>query len=97
MFNALKEVLLKSLTSVGTQLHEPSKWQMEQVNKLTEVFPQLTSSHNSKKLVSRITSDSKNSDNSNSGEDVEKNDRRNWVNIHGMDRSFYNETGLASN
>ena len=36
MFSALAEVLQKTLTSMGTQLHEHSKCQMEQGNKLTE-------------------------------------------------------------
>ena len=37
-----------------------------------------------------------NSDNSNSGEDDEENDRWNRVSIHEMDRSLYNETNLAA-
>ena len=36
MFIALTEVLQKALTSMSTQLHEHSKCQMKQVNKLTE-------------------------------------------------------------
>ena len=41
MFSALTEVLQKTLTSMGSmgiQLHEYSKCQMEQVNKLTRQF-----------------------------------------------------------
>ena len=33
MFSGLTEVLKKTLTSMGTQLHKHSKFQMEQVNK----------------------------------------------------------------
>ena len=36
MFSTLTEVLQKTLTSMSTQLHEHSKYQMEQVNKLTD-------------------------------------------------------------
>ena len=36
MFSTLTEVLQKTLTSMSTQLHEHSKCQMEQVNKLTD-------------------------------------------------------------
>ena len=43
MFSALTEVLQKILTSMGTQLQEHSKYQMEQVNKLTEAVKQMTS------------------------------------------------------
>ena len=42
MFSALTKVLQKTLTSMGTQLHEHSKYQMEQVSKLTEAVTQLT-------------------------------------------------------
>ena len=36
IISALTEVLQKTLTSMGTQLHEHSKCRMEQVNKMTE-------------------------------------------------------------
>ena len=41
MFSALTEVLQKTLTSMGTQLHEHSKYQMELVYKLTEAVTQM--------------------------------------------------------
>ena len=92
MFSTLREVLQKTLTSMGTQLHEHSKCQMEQVNELTEAVTQMTYSHSSSKLAASGTADPKNSDNSDFGEDNEENDRRNRVTIHETDRSFYNET-----
>ena len=69
MFGALTEVLQKTLTSMGTQLHEHSKYHMEQVNKLTEAVIQMTSLHNANKLAARSTADPENSYNSDSGED----------------------------
>ena len=36
MFHDLTEVLQRTLTSMRTQLHEHSKCQMEQINKLTK-------------------------------------------------------------
>ena len=96
MFSALTEVLQTTLTSMGNQLHEHSKCQMEQVNKLTEAVNQMTSSHNTNKLVARSTDDPENSDNSDSGEDDEVNDGRNRVTIHETDRSLYHETDLAA-
>ena len=36
MFSALTEVLQKTLTSMDTKLHEHSRCQMEQINKLTD-------------------------------------------------------------
>ena len=63
MFSALTGVLQKTLTSMGTQLHEHSRCQMEQVNKLTEAVTQMTSSHNVNKLAARSTADPENSDN----------------------------------
>ena len=96
MFSVSTEFLQKTLTSMGTQLHEHSKCQMEQVNKLTEAVTQMTSSHNANKLAARSTADPENSDNSDSGEDDEVNDRRNRVTIHETDRSFYNETDVAA-
>ena len=81
---------------MGTQLHEHSKCQMEQVNKLIEAVTQMTSSHNANKLAARSTAHSDNSDNSDSGEDDEENDRRNRATIHEADRSLYNETNLAA-
>ena len=96
IFSALTEVLQNTLTSVGTQLYEHSKCQMEQVNKLTEAVIKMTSSHNANKLTARSTADPGDSDNSDSGEDDEENDRRNRVTIHETDRSLYNETDLAA-
>ena len=96
MFSALTEVLQKTLTSMGTQLHEHSKCQMEQINKLTDAVTQMTSSHNANKLAARSTVDPGNSDNPDSGEDGEENDRHNRVTIHETDRSLYNETDLAA-
>ena len=96
MFSSLTEVLQKTVTSMGTQLHERAKCQMEQVNKLTEAVTQLTFSHNANKLAARSTADPENSDISDSGEDDEENDRRNGVTIHELDRSLYNETDLAA-
>ena len=96
MFSALTEVLQKTLTSMGTRLHEHSRCQMEQVNKLTEAVTQMTSLHNANNLAARSTADPENSDNSDSGEDNEENDRRNRVTIHETDCSLYNETDLAA-
>ena len=62
ILNSLTEVLHKTLTSMGTQLHEHSQCQMEQVNKLTEAVTQLTSLHNANKLA-RTIADPENSDN----------------------------------
>ena len=96
MFSTLRDVLQTTLTSMGNQLHDHSKCQMEQVNKLTEAVNQMTSSHNTNKLVARSTDDPENSDNSDSGEDDEVNDGRNRVTIHETDRSLYHETDLAA-
>ena len=96
MFSASTEVLQKTLTSMGTQLHEHSKCQMEQVNKLTEAVTQMTSSHNVNKLAARSTAHPDNSDNLDSGEDDEENDRPNRATIHEADCSLYNETNLAA-
>ena len=79
MFSTLTEVLQKTLTSMGTQLHELYKCQMKQVNKLTEAVTQKTSSHNANKLAARSIADPENSDNSDSREDDEVNDGRNRV------------------
>ena len=73
MFSTLRD-LWKTHTSIGTQLHEHSKCQMEQVNNLTEEVTQLTSLHSVKKLAARSTDDLKNSDDSDSGDENE-NDR----------------------
>ena len=81
---------------MGNQLHEHSKCQMEQVNKLTVAVNQMTSLHNANKLVARSTEDPENSDNSNSGEDDEVNDGWNMVTIHETDRSLYHETDLTA-
>ena len=96
MFSALTEVLQKTLTSMGTQLHEHSKCQIEQVNKLIEAVTQMTSLHNANNLAARSTAHPKNSDNSDSGEDDEENDKRNRVTIHETDCSLYNENNLAA-
>ena len=76
MFSALTEVLQKTLTSMDTQLHGYFKCQMEQVNKLTEAVTQMTFLHSADKLAARSTADPENSDNSDSREDDEVNDRR---------------------
>ena len=81
---------------MGTQLREYSKCQMEQVNKLTEAVTQLTSSHNANKLAARSTADAENSDNSDSGEGDEENDRRNMVTIYEMENSLYNEIDITA-
>ena len=47
MFTTLR-YLWKTCTSIGTQLHEHCKCQMEQVNNLTEEVTQLTSLHSVK-------------------------------------------------
>ena len=96
MFSALTEVLQTNLTSMGNQLHEHFKCQMELVNKLTEAVNQMTSLHNANKLVARSTDDQENSDNSNSEEDDKVNDGQNWVTIHETDHSLYHETNLAA-
>ena len=80
---------------MGTKLHEHSKCQMEQVNKLTEAVTQMTSLHNANKLAARRIDDPENSDISDSGEDDKVNDGRNKVTIHETDRSIYNETDLT--
>ena len=80
---------------MGTKLHEHSKCQMEQVNKLTEAVTQMTSLHNANKLAARRIDDPENSDISDSGEDDKVNDGRNKVTIHETDRSLYNETDLT--
>ena len=96
MFSALTEVLQKTLTSMSNQLHEHSKCQMEQVNKLTEAVNQMTSLYNANKLVARSTDDPENSDNSDSGEDDEVNDGRNRVTNHEIDHSLYHEANLGA-
>ena len=96
MFSVLTEVLQKTITSMGTELHEHSKCQMEQVNKLTEAVTEMTSLHNVNKLAARSTADPENFDDSGSGKDDEENDRRNRVTIHETDRTLYNETDLAA-
>ena len=63
---------------------------------MTEAVTQLTSSHSTNKLNARSTADPENSDNSDSREDDEVNDRRNKVTIHETDRSLYNETDLVA-
>ena len=63
---------------------------------MTEAVTQLTSSHNANKLAARSTADVENSDNSDSGEGDEENDRRNMVTIYEMDYSLYNEIDVAA-
>ena len=63
---------------------------------MTEAVTQLTSSHNANKLAARSTADAENSDNSDSGEGDEENDRRNMVTIYEMDYSLYNEIDVAA-
>ena len=96
MFSALAEVLQTTLISMGNQLHEHSKCQMEQVNKSTEAVNQMTSSHKANKMVAESTYDPEYSDNSDSGEDDEVNDGQNRVTIHETDPSLYHETDLAA-
>ena len=63
---------------------------------MTEAVTQLTSSHNANKLAARSTADVENSDNSDSGEGDEENDRRNMVTIYEMDYSLYNEIDVTA-
>ena len=63
---------------------------------MTEAVTQLTSSHNANKLAARSTADAENSDNSDSGEGDEENDRRNMVTIYEMDYSLYNEIDVVA-
>ena len=63
---------------------------------MTEAVTQLTSSHNANKLAARSTADAENSDNSDSGEGDEENDRRNMVTIYEIDYSLYNEIDVAA-
>ena len=96
MFIASAEVLQRILISMGNQLHEHSKCQMGQVNKLAETVNQMTSSHNANRLVAESTDAPENSDNSDSGEDDEVNHGQNKVTILETDSSLYNETDLAA-
>ena len=63
---------------------------------MTEAVTQLTSSHNANKLAARSTADAENSNNSDSEEGDEENDRRNMVTIYEMDYSLYNEIDVAA-
>ena len=63
---------------------------------MTETVTHLTFSHNANKLAARSTADAENSDNSDSGEGDEENDRRNMVTIYEMDYSLYNEIDVAA-
>ena len=96
MFSTLTKVLKKTFTSMGTQLREYSKCQMEWVNKLTETVTQLTSSHNANRLAARSTADTEISDNSDPGEGDEENDRQNMVTIYEMDYSLHNEIDVTA-
>ena len=58
---------------------------------MTEALTQLTSLHNGNKLAARSTADLEKSDNSDSGEGDEENDRRNMVTLCEMDYNLYNE------
>ena len=51
---------------------------------------------NTNKLAARSTADLENSDNSDSGEVDEKNNRRNMVTIYEMDYSLYNEIDVSA-
>ena len=95
MFSALTEVLQTTFTSMGNQLDENPKCQMQQVSKLTEAFNQITSLQNANKLATRSTDDPESFDNSDSGENDEVNDGGNTVTIHETDCSPYNETDLV--
>ena len=57
---------------------------------------QLTPLHKANRLAAKSTADPKNSDNSDSGEGDEENDRRNMVTIYEMDYSLYNEIDVAA-
>ena len=81
---------------MGTQLHEHSKCQMEQLSKLTEAVTQMISSYNANNFAARGSANPENSNNADSGEDDEENDRQNRVTIHETDGSLYNETDLAA-
>ena len=96
MFSAFTEVLQTAYTFMGTQLHEHSKCQMEQVNKLIKAATQMTSSHSANKLAASDTDDLENSDNSDSGKGVDVSDGRNRVTINEKDRSLCNGTDLAA-
>ena len=63
---------------------------------MTEAVTQLTSSHNANKLAARSTADAENSDNSDSGEGDEENDRQNMVTIYEMDYSLHNEIDVTA-
>ena len=63
---------------------------------MTEAVTQLTSLHNVNKLAARSTADPGNSDNSDSGEGDEENDRRNMVTIYEIDYRLYNEIDVAA-
>ena len=63
---------------------------------MTEAVTQLTSSHNANKLAARSTADAENSNNSDSEEGDEENDRRNMVTIYEMDYSLYNEIDVEA-
>ena len=63
---------------------------------MTEAVTQLTSSHNANKLAARSTADAENSDNSDSGEGDEENDRRNMVTIYEMDYSLCNQIDMKA-
>ena len=63
---------------------------------MTEAVTQLTSLHNANKLAARSTADPGNSNNSDSGEGDEENDRRNMVTIYEIDYRLYNEIDVAA-
>ena len=63
---------------------------------MTEAVTHLTFSHNANKLAARSTADAENSDNSDSGEGDEENDRRNIATIYEVDYSLYNEIDVAA-
>ena len=80
---------------MGTQVHEHSKCQIQQVSKLAEGVTQLTSQYNANKLAAGSTANPANSDKSDFGEGDEENDRRNIVTTYEMDYSLYNENDVA--
>ena len=57
---------------------------------------QLTPLHKANRLAAKSTADPKNSDNSDSGEGDEENDRRNIATIYEVDYSLYNEIDVAA-
>ena len=84
MFSALTEVFRKILTLMRNQLHEHSKSQLQQRNKLAEADITITYSHNANRLTLRSTSDHEASVKSGSESDDEDIDRQNRVSFMKM-------------